>query len=227
MSQKFYKAVKNILDMPYYKNENARSGNADYGHEAAIAERIHDAGFSQEQKESYKGLTKGLLKKWAEGRDEGKLSEELADMPEGSYILQPAGTQGFPDVLVKDYGGRLVAVEAKSGKDGTTPMWNDNVPKPDAIYALSSGKRDETTIFMGRDVINQATYDIMAQQEAEIAKVVKKYHAKLTEADEFSRGWIQKSRRQHFQEGGMTKTNYFTHPDRAKCEKNALDFAKQ
>ena len=227
MGQRFHKAIKNILAMPYFKNENARSGNADYGHEAAIAVRIKDAGFNEEKKETYPGLTKSLLKKWAEGKDDGALVKELEDMPEGSYILQPAGTQGFPDVLVKDYGSRLVAVEAKSGKDGTTPMWNDNVPKPDTIYVLSSGKLNETTIFMGRDVIGQAVYDIMAEQEAEIAKVIKKYHSKLIEADVHNRGWIQKSRKQHFQEGGKKKTNYFTHPNRAECEKNALDFAAQ
>jgi hypothetical protein len=120
-----------------------------------------------------------------------------------------------------------VAIEAKSVGKGTTPMWNDNVPKQDTIYVLSSGKLNETTIFMGRDVIDRAVYDIMAEQEAEIAKVLKRFHKKLTEADVHNRGWIQKSRKQHFQEGGKEKTNYFTHADRLQCEKNALDFAKQ
>jgi len=78
---------------------------------------------------------------------------------------------------------------------------------------------------LGRDVISQSTYDLMAKQESEIENVVKKYNLLIQETDIFNRGWIQKSRKQHFQQGGSKKTNYFEHPDRIKCEKNVLDFA--
>ena len=51
MSIQLYKAIEDILVMPFYKNENARSGGADYGHEAAVAVRIASAGFTEYQKE--------------------------------------------------------------------------------------------------------------------------------------------------------------------------------
>ena len=213
--------------MPYFKNENARSGNADYGHERAVAEQVKAAGFTEIQKSQYPKVTKGMLKKWARTGDETELRLATADMPKGSYILQPAGTQGFPDILVLDFNDRFVILECKSGIDGTTPMWNDNLPKLDAIYILSSGKMNATTIFLVREVITDAMLDSQVKMVEDLMKVVKKYK-KINEAlDLFARGWDVKFRPQNFQSGGKIKTNYFTHSDRAKCEKNALDFAKQ
>ena len=65
------------------------------------------------------------------------------------------------DVLVLDFvqeGAvpRFVAVECKSGKNGLTPMWNDNLPNPETIYILSSGSANATTLFLGKDVITPA-----------------------------------------------------------------------
>lgn len=227
MSKQLHAALTDILKMPYFKNEHARSGGAVFGHEEAVAERVKSAGFTEVSKSQFPKLTKGVLRTWAETGDETKLSAILEKLPKGSYILQPAGTQGFPDILVKDFSGSYVALECKSGKNGLCPMWNDNVPKPNAIYILSSGITNETTAFLGRDVISQSTYDLMAKQEAEIAAIVKKYAKLMDQADVFKRGWIQKSRKQHFQSGGAKKTNYFTHSDRKSCEKNVLDFAEQ
>ena len=212
--------------MPYYKNERARSGTVINGHEDAVALKLVAAGFTEEKKTDHPSLTKGLLKEWANTGDSSKLEAVLKSMPKGTFINQPAGSQGFPDILVKDFNGRYIALECKSvGKTVTSPMWNDNVPKQNSIYILSSAKYDATTIFLGKDVITQATYDLFAQQEAEIEKIIQKYKKLCGNADKFNRGWIQKSRKQHFQNGGGSKTNYFIHADRAKCEKNALAYA--
>jgi hypothetical protein len=213
--------------MPYFKNEHARSGTSIHGHEDAVAVKLLDAGFAEIQKTSYPKVTKGLLKKWAETSDDTALQLATKGLASGTYIVQPAGSQGFPDILVKDFNGRFIAIECKSGKNGQCPMWNDNVPKPMTIYVLSSGARDATTVFMGHDVITEAEQQLMNEQEAAIAKVVKEYNAKMAAIDKHNRGWLQKSRKQHFQGGGGEKTNYFTHVDRAKCEQAVLDYAKQ
>jgi hypothetical protein len=229
MSKQLHTAVKNILAMPYFKNEHARSGGATYGHEEAVAIRIKDAGFTEvvKTKKNYPKLKKGLLKKWARGGDDTALREATQGLPVGSYILQPAGSQGFPDILILDFNNVFVSLECKSGKTGLNPMWNDNLPNPNTIYILSSGEMDETTIFMGRDVITPEEYALMDEQEAAIAKVVKEYNLKMNAIDKFGRGWHQKSRKQHFQGGGNVKTNYFTHHNRKQCETNALEFANQ
>lgn len=226
MSLQLHTAVKNILDMPYFKNEQARSGGASYGHEDAVADKIRHAGFTEVKRELYPRVTKTLLKKWSTTGDDTDLRAATSGLEPGTFILQPAGTQGFPDVLVKDFNDRFVAVECKSGKSGLCPMWNDNLPKPNAIYVLSSGLLDETTIFLGKDVITPAEQKLMDEQEAAIAKIVKEFNQKMAAVDQFGRGWIQKSRKQHFQGGGNAKTNYFTHTNRQTCEANALEYAK-
>ena len=178
MSTQFHSALQSILAMPYFKNEHARSGGAVFGHEEAVAEKIKAAGFTEVDKKQYPKLTKGLLKKWANSGNDVDLRKATEGLPEGTYILQPAGTQGFPDVLVKDWGDRFVSVECKSGMNGLCPMWNDNIPKPNSVYVLSSGIRNETTVFMGKDVISPEEQQLMDEQEAAIAKLVKEYNDK-------------------------------------------------
>lgn len=225
MAVQLHNALTSILAMPYFKNEAHKSGGASFGHEEAVGIKIAAAGFKEEQKTSYPTLSKSMLRKWAAGGADTDLRKALHNMPNGSFIVQPAGSQGFPDILVRDFNDRFVAIECKSGKNGQCPMWNDNVPKPMAIYILSSGVQNATTIFMGRDVISDAEQKLMDEQEAEIAKIVKAYNTKLNAIDTFNRGWLQKSRKQHFQGGGGAKTNYFTHASREACETNALMYA--
>jgi hypothetical protein len=227
MSKQLHQALTNILAMPYYKNEHARSGVTIHGHEDAVALKLSDTGFTEINKSVYPGLSKSILKEWAETGNDVAVRYATKGMAVGTFINQPAGSQGFPDILVKDYNDRFVAFECKSGQAGECPMWNDNIPKPNSIYILSSGNQNATTIFLGKDVITQATYDLFAQQEAEIELIVQKYKSMSIAADSFNRGWVQKSRKQHFQAGGGALTNYFTHSDRAKCEQNALVYAKQ
>ena len=78
---------------------------------------------------------------------------------------------------------------------------------------------------MGRDVITAEEQQLMDELESELAKIVKTYSQQLAKIDRFNRGWIQKSRKQHFQGGGNAKTNYFTHTQRQLCEQNALKYA--
>ena len=42
--------------------------------------------------------------------------------------------------------------------------------------------------------------------------------------DKFGRGWVQKSRKQHFQGGKKEMTDYFSHPNRRQCEENVLQY---
>ena len=93
--------------MPYFKNEHHRSGGVSFGHEEAVALKIKDAGFTEFDKSQFKKITKGLLKKWAKTGVDTDLRTATTNLPNGSYIVQPAGSQGFPDILVKDFCGRF------------------------------------------------------------------------------------------------------------------------
>jgi len=224
MSTQLHSAFESILKMPYFKNESHKSGGATFGHEEAVAEKIKGAGFTEVQKSAYPNLKKGLLVKWAETGNDTELKKATAGMPNGTYILQPAGSQSFPDILIKDFDGRFIASECKSGQKSSAPMWNDNTPKPNTIYILSSGSNNATTIFQGKDVISEEEQKLMDEQEAAIAKVVKEYNDKMKAIDKFGRGWVQKSRKQHFQGGKKEMTDYFSHPNRRQCEENVLQY---
>jgi hypothetical protein len=105
-------------------------------------------------------------------------------------------------------------------------MWNDSLPRPNAVYIFNSGRYNTTTVFMGRDVISQAEQDLLDKKEREYKKIDDKYKKLLAELDVHNRGWQQKARKQHFQYGGKDKTDYFSHSKKSICEQNVLDFVK-
>jgi len=223
MCQKLYEAGKSILEMGYYKNENARSGDYQPGHEDAVADVLTKHGFQGFEQKDFPNLKRGHLKTWWNNGFSNQLDEVLADMPKGSYILQPGGTQSFPDILIKDFNGRMVALECKSGK-GTHPMWNDSTPKHGAAYIMSSGRTNETTLFMGDDVFSKEEADVIAEYNEKFEALKKECFQELSKVNNFDRGWLYSHRRQFFQQGGGAKTNYFTHVDRQRCEHRVLEF---
>lgn len=223
MCKKLAEAGVDILAMPYYKNENARSGDYQPGHEDAVADVLESHGFTRFEQKDVPQLKRGHLKHWWENGFGDQLDEILADLPSGSFVLQPGGTQSFPDVLVKDFNGRMVALECKSGK-GTHPMWNDSTPKPGAAYIMSSGRLNETTLFMGEDVITPEEQETINKYHILFEKLKRECEAEMSTVNSFDRGWLYSHRRQYFQQGGKAKTNYFTHSDRSRCEQNVLEF---
>lgn len=226
MCQQLHQAMTDILKMPYYRNYHAMSGNdAKAGHEVAVDIEIAKASFTRLNVVDYPSITKGLLKTWAQTKDDRALRIAAADMPIGSYISQPCGSQGFPDFLVRDFNDRFVAIECKSIKTAGSPMWNDNIPMDDAIYVLTAGNLNETTVFLGRDVISPEERESMVEQEKATRALNEEFVKKSKAIDKFNRGFVQKIRKQHFQSGPASKTNYFIHKDRKLCESNVLEFA--
>jgi hypothetical protein len=224
MCKKLKQAGKLILDMGYFKNEHARSSTYVAGHEEAVAVVMESVGFKRFEREDFPELKRNDLKRWWEAGFGPELDQTLINQPKGSFILQPGGTQSFPDILVKDFKGRIVAVECKSGNKGTHPMWNDSIPKPGAVYIMSSGRTDSTTMFMGQDVITPEEADVIAKYNKMFEDLKQQCKAEMTLTHNKNRGWLYSHRRQFFQYGGQEKTNYFTHTDRAQCEKSVLDF---
>lgn len=226
MCQKLYRAAKSILAMPYYKNDHAQSGSTVNGHEDAVALKLKEAGFTEEQKTSFKKLKKKILQTWAETGVDTDLRVLLKDMPKGSFIVQPGSSQAFPDILIRDFDDRFIPFECKSVKSSGTPMWNDSLPRPYGVYILTSAKYNETTLFLGKDVISKEELDLMNEQSKVMKQIAEEYKKKLSKIDKFNRGFNQKLRKQHFQYGGNHKVDYFTHFDRKKCELNVLNFCK-
>jgi hypothetical protein len=258
MSTQLHSALIQIIDMPYYKNDSQRSGKVSNGHEDAIALRLTDAGFSEvktyhrNKTSNIPKLLKEVLTEWIETdlnpnfllektdkEYKGKHSHKtrrFKNMPLGSFIAQPCGSNSFPDFLVRDFDGRFILIEAKSGKkqegkeqkdDATTgaPMWNDNLPKHGAIYVYSNEKNNKTTVAMGEDLIDKEVIEIRKEMDREKELLVEKFKARIRAADKKRRGWDPSYRPQNFQSGGMEFTDWFYHEDCAKCEQNVLAFA--
>lgn len=225
MSEQLYTAISKILEMPYYKNDHSGGGTAVHSHEDAVGMRISDAGFVRLEKHLFPKLTSGILKRYAEDGNPYPLDMALTEMKSGAFIVQPGGSQHFPDILVKDFDGRFILIECKSTSDSTYPVWNDNVPRKNAIYVYSSKKTNETTVFQGKDVISQLVYDLMSQHQAELREIDQKYKKMYQEADVFGRGWQKRVRPQNMQLGGRNITNWFDHHNRKQCEENVLRFS--
>ena len=226
MSAQLKTAGELILEMGYYKNENARSGDYNPGHEDAVAAVLTKCGFEGFVQKDFPKLQRKHLKEWWDNEFGDQLDKILANMPDGSFILQPGGSQSFPDLLVKDFDGKFIALECKSGK-GTHPMWNDSTPKIGAVYIMSSAKVDETTLFMGQDVVTKETLKLFEEAVTEMNAIATAYNKVAKTADTFMSGFIVTCRKQFFQAGGGAKTNYFTHAARAQRENNVLTFLGQ
>ena len=227
MSQKLKASLEQILAMPYFKNEAARSGTVKHGHEHALALVLSSNGFQH-----ITGIktSKYLGKKYD---DQDWVASNYPDLTPGSFAVQPAGANNFPDFLIRDTCGRFLLMEAKSG-NGTGISWNDNLPKPNVIYVFSSGSTDETTAFLGQDVIDDAQRSLITDLRRDLDVLVKRANNRLVAIDVFNRGWNFYPRPKFQQLQGrqarksmlkIERVNYFKHPDRDECELRALEFA--
>jgi len=114
------------------------------------------------------------------------------------FVYQPNGTQNFPDFYLTDLD---ISLECKS-MQGTKPMWNRGLPRPNALYILSSKKLGRTTIFWGEDVLPKKIYD-------RLLAVDQKYKTIINEVnDQYDDGWINYPRLA-FDNRGKNAPNYW------------------
>ncbi|GAA9359002.1 hypothetical protein TH0628_01720 [Helicobacter pylori] len=83
------------------------------------------------------------------------------------FLYQPFGSQNYPDFLVFifDY---VVGIEIKFSKNDkgeknlqtSRPMWNSNLPKPNAIYVYGVANAD-ITFFKGLDILSYETREVL------------------------------------------------------------------
>ncbi|GAA7024571.1 hypothetical protein Kyoto30A_01130 [Helicobacter pylori] len=83
------------------------------------------------------------------------------------FLYQPFGSQNYPDFLVFifDY---VVGIEIKFSKNDkgeknlqtSRPMWNSNLPKPNAIYVYGVANAD-ITFFKGSDILSYETREVL------------------------------------------------------------------
>ena len=239
MTTQLHTSFKAILAMPHYANA-ASSGKLRYdSHELALCAVFESNGYKRIEQFSLgknrngrtvKLLTypklkkKALLRAVASSNKQAELELLCGLMPPGTYIHQPAGSQSFPDFLIRDFSGTFIVVEAKSGA-GAGPVWNDSLPKAGAVYVMSSGKHNASTVWLGEDWISTEESAIFEQLYKDIARLVTKANASLVALNTHQRGFQYYARNKHQQAGSQEYTDPFQHPMRAECEAHVLTFA--
>jgi len=217
-----YEAVKSMLKMPYYKNKAATSGavHNDSGHEDAIATVLRDVGGFKKWTPSYK-LTQKQVQLWKE-------TPTLATtFPIGSFIEQPLGKHSNPDFIIKPNSNKLLFLECKSSATSCSPMYNSGSVHPNYLYVFCSKKKNETTIYMGKNIITLEQERLINEHIEEARKRDEILNQKLRLLDTNHRGITYYTRPMIIQSGGSKYTNYFTHKDRHNVEKIALEWVKK
>ena len=226
--------------MPHYANDARGSGVKHDSHEDALTQELVKVGYVEIVQDSTGINRNGKPKKIKRfpklkrstlttaiqsDNQQHEITKLVVGMNPGEFIRQPCGSQSFPDFLVRDFSGTFVLIEAKSGR-GAVPAWNDSLVKPNAIYVFSSGTYNQTTVFLGRDVLDpdreqflKARYQMLRDFIEETKTIVGSM------PDPFNRGFGAYARPKFEQGGGNHKTDYFAHSDRKNCEQNVLKFA--
>ena len=167
------------------------------------------------------GFKKSSLKKITKKqRDKALAGGDIPLLREGEYIAQPTNKNDSPDFIVR-YKGKLYFLECKSSK-GLHPTYNGGRPKERYIYIFTSRNVNKTTIYYGRDVLNNEVRDLYDEFLLKNKENYKVFKSKLALVDN-SRGFDYYERHMYTQSGGAEFTDYFTHKDRKLCETNVLN----
>lgn len=203
-------------DVKYYLRSNKGSDFED-----RINTRLHNIGYSRIEGDDVENFKDIKLAIQAKDRDD---NVENTTTYKQHFIVQPSGSQNYPDFMVFDksyiYG---IEVKYSTGKQ-LKPMWNSGLPRQNGIYIFGCFGVSDITFFIGRDVVS-----------AEEAEEMHKFFGKVKEHQEqFNETKMQEQKygfavyvRKAFEQ---KKTNpkaiidYFGNPNRAALEKKVIDY---
>jgi hypothetical protein len=207
------KVLKEILNMPYYRNYQATSGKVHNtaNHENAVEDILVANGYDKSRIEKVSKKERDQLL----GGDDSV----LATMENNTYISQPCGTHNSPDFIIKDERGRLFFKECKSVKGGT-PMYNSGIPTPRYIYILSSEKHNATTLFMGEDCLPPKAKALIENHIRKQRLEDQRLNNVLQSMTNHGISYYTRPMIQH--KGSKTKTNYFLNDSRLLNEQNVF-----
>ena len=212
------KMCSDLKQMPYYKNYAAASGKVHNisNHEDAVKDVIIQNGFSEFALESTKDKKK-RTNLWIEHPE---FSDE---MPINTFISQPCGTHESPDFIIKISASLILAMECKSSTK-EAPLYNSGGLTSNYLYVFSSQKYNQSTIYMGSDIITpeqQLLIDAHIKESRERDLILNK---KLMACDTRHRGISFYTRPMINQTGGKTYCDYFTHEYRQSAEENVMNY---
>lgn len=216
--KKTEKLYNDLISMPYFRNYQAVSGNVHNisKHEDAVEQVLLNSNL---EKKSFKALTESLgfdtRREFRDFLQEGYFHEKV---PDNTFYYQPTGENDSPDFIFK-VDNKVFLLECKSGKNNK-PMFNSGLPKKGYIYLFCSEKSNQSTMFLGEDIVNDLQREIIEEYNKAQKQIVEELNRKLAENDAQKRGIIYYERNMWNQAGGKEKADYFTHESRAQCEQN-------
>jgi hypothetical protein len=198
-------------------NTNKNSNKTNAKHETYIAETLINNGFLEKSKKNYMLSEKEFKILYK------KNPLNISLLKPGEFIQQPFGSQKSPDFLIQIKENILISLEAKSSKT-KTPKYNSGGIKLDYIYLFYNSVLNETTYYLGKDIITIKQSSIINNYQKESFELANKYNKLLKTNDTLNRGWSIYPRIMINQKGTSTYTDYFNHNDRNKCEDNVIKY---
>ena len=211
--------LDDLRRMPYYKNYAAVSGAVHNisNHEDAVKDIFIKHGLVECPVDEKARITV----KNGSGRE---TPHYTGAVPPCHFVSQPNGKNNSPDFMVRFGCETVYKFECKTtAKAATKPVYNSGGIKKDYIYVYSAAKHNKTTIYVGGDVCSmeqQRLIDELIQKQVELEI---EYNKKLNAIDVNKRG-VSYYTRPMITQAGKKLTNYFTHPDRERCELRVYDF---
>jgi hypothetical protein len=147
------------------------------------------------------------------------------------YIYQPYGSQNFPDFLVFT-DKHILAIEIKYSKNNnSSPMWNSNLPKANAVYIFGSYGLKDITFFLGGDILPHEERIRLLDFFDKTKKMEKEFKNEMKEL--FESGQIKQAKgfkvyvRRAYDQSQIinpaAEKNYFRFSDREEMEQAVLD----
>jgi hypothetical protein len=194
---------EDILGRPYCPNSQS-----DPQHENQVADVFREHGFVIISKKEFKQ----------------KYSSDYSLLPDMTAVHQPNGSQQPPDFVFK-INGKTYGLECKSGSETKTcPMYNSTNPGVDTFYVFCCKKYNETTVFIGGDVMPERIRKRIEYAWSVQEAIVDETNDELSEMEENTRGFQLYPRRMVTQQGPNSMVDYFTHAERSWCESNVLNY---
>lgn len=140
------------------------------------------------------------------------------------FIVQPYGTQNYPDFLVLD-DRRVISIEVKFS-DGVQkrPVWNSGLPRPNGIYVFAARKQRDLTFFKGSDVLSvgevEQLHNFFDMHLREYQKQFNKDH--MSEQEYGFAAYVRKTFEQKRTYNPHAILDFFTNPNREQLEKAVI-----
>ena len=141
------------------------------------------------------------------------------------FMVTPCGSQNYPDFLIFE-DSCLFCIETKFNAQGSKPIWNSGLPRPNGIYILGSFPHLDVTFFLGMDVVTvneaKSLHDFFDKGLPEYSKKRNLYEGKTQEYG--FEVYIRKAFNQTKKNNPNAILDFYTNSKREELEENVLNF---